>query len=706
MAASLPRLRDELSLLAGPVLPDGQPSWTLHDPVRNLFFRIDWPTFEILSRWTLGEPQRVVQSIRESTTLHTGMTEVEQVSRFLQDHQLLQPDGRDSAERMAERLRGMRSSPWKWLLHHYLFFRLPLWKPDAWLDRWLPVANLFFTRTFAWLTAMALLLGGVLVMRNADAFAATFVDLFNFQGLMAYGVAIFAVKWLHELGHAFTAKRLGCRIPTMGVAFLVLWPMAYTDTNETWRLVSHRQRLQVAVAGITTELVIAVWATLAWALLPDGSLRGALFVLATTSWIATLAINVSPFMRFDGYFILCDWLDMPNLHGRSFDLARWKLRETLFALGDRRPEQFSARKERWMILFAWATWLYRLIIFIGIAVLVYHFFVKIVGIFLFVVELIWFIAMPLTRELKVWRERWPDIRARPSSRRRVGLSLLMTALFVAALVVPWPGRVGVSAVLRPAQTLPVYAPAGAQLVEAPPSDGQQVAVGTDLWRLFAPEAEVRYQMSETRLTQMRWQAETTGLSADGRERWLLSQEEKQSAEAERSAALEELARHRIAAAFGGVLRDMDEDVRPGDWVPARTLLGVLVAPGQMLVETYLEEADLQRLQAGDRGYFRADGAAGPLLRVTLLQIDADASRTLSQGMLDAAAGGHVLTRRQGEARIPERAVFRALLTVDDDAGPLDGRIWRGRLVLKASPESVASRYLKQSLSVLLREAGL
>ena len=68
-APTLPSLREELALLPGPVLPDGQPSWTLHDPVRNLFFRIDWPTFEVLQRWGQGSPAQMAQDVCECTTL-------------------------------------------------------------------------------------------------------------------------------------------------------------------------------------------------------------------------------------------------------------------------------------------------------------------------------------------------------------------------------------------------------------------------------------------------------------------------------------------------------------------------------------------------------------------------------------------------------------------------------------------------------------
>jgi len=279
---ALPLLREELDLLAGPALADGQPSWTLHDPVRNQFFRIDWPTFEILSRWSLDDPQAIAESVAESTTLQLSASDVEQVARFLLENQLVQPQGSDSARKLAARLEQIQGSAFKWLLHHYLFFRIPLWRPDAWLGRWLGVAQLFYSRTFLALTLLALGLGLYHVMRQWDVFTASLVDTFSLSGLASYGVALVAVKFLHELGHAFTAKRLGCRVPTMGVAFLVLWPVAYTDTNETWRLTSRWQRLQVACAGIATELAVAAWATLAWGLLPDGEWRSAAFVLATT----------------------------------------------------------------------------------------------------------------------------------------------------------------------------------------------------------------------------------------------------------------------------------------------------------------------------------------------------------------------------------------------------------------------------------------
>lgn len=697
---ALPQLREELALLPGPLLADGQPSWTLHDPVRNRFFSIDWPTFEILQRWSFDDPAMIAASIATATPLQLDSNDVEQVTSFLFDNQLLKPEGRGSARQLAERRARQEGSRIKWLLHHYLFFRVPLWRPDAWLDRWLPAARLFCTRSFALLTLLALALGLSQVVRQWDGFLASLVDTFSWEGLAAYGAAVVVVKLLHELGHAFTAKSFGCRIPTMGVAFLVLWPMAYTDTNETWRLTSRWQRLLVASAGILTELVIAAWATLAWALLPDGELRSAAFVLATTSWIATLAINASPFMRFDGYFIVSDWLDLPNLHERSFALARWKLRELLFDLGEERPEHFPPRREAWLIAFAWATWIYRLVVFLGIAVLVYHFFIKLVGIFLFLVEIVWFVAMPIRHELQAWRERWPHIR----SRRRSRLSLLLLGGLIALLLVPWPGRLHSSGVLRPAEIWPLFAPGPAQVEQLTYGEGALVPAGAELIRLAAPELRLRREGLQARIAALRWQAASAGFGEDSRAQLQSRQEELATASAELAGVDEDLSRYAPKAPFAGHLRDLDPDLHRGQWLAAKEPIALLVGQGN-LVETYLDEEQVKRISVGDRGAFIADAGEGPLLRLRVTNVDADATRALPNGMLAVQAGGHILTRQRGDQLVPEHGVYRVSLAVESPLEHLEGQSWRGQVVLHARWEAPAWRYLRSALAVLVREAS-
>lgn len=699
---ALPSLREELGLQPGPVLADGQPSWTLHDPARNRFFRIDWPTFEILQRWSLGDPAAIVTSIATDTTLQLQADDVLGVIRFLTENQLVRPAGAGSARQFAERLARAEGGRLKWLLHHYLFFRVPLIRPDAWLTRWMPAAGVFYTRTFVALTLAALVFGLAQVLRQWDGFVASLVDTFTWSGLTAYAGSLILVKFLHELGHAFTAKRHGCRVPAMGVAFLVMWPMAYTDTNEAWRLHSRWQRLQVASAGIAVELLVAAWATFAWALLPDGDLRSAVFVLATTSWVATLTINASPFMRFDGYFILSDWLDMPNLHERSFALARWKLREWLFGLGEARPEHFSPARERGLILFAWATWLYRLVVFIGIALLVYHFFFKLLGVVLFAVEIAWFIALPVRRELQAWRQRWPAIR----TRRRARFSALAALGLLALAALPWPARVTASGLVRPAAVWPVFAPGPALVERFERREGSAIAQGGVVIELASPELLARREAAVARFERLRWQAAAAGFDSELRNRLQSSQEELATAEAELAAVDDELARYRPAAPFAGVLRDIDPDLQAGQWLADREQIALLVGPGAPVVETWLDEDALKRIAVGDRGIFIADGREGAVLPLTVSHIDADASRVLGNGLLAAQAGGHILTRTSQGRLIPEHAVYRVTLTADPAENMADSRSWRGTVAIRGRWESPASRYLRNVLTVVVRESGL
>ena len=211
-----------MALYPGAHLVDGQPSWTLHDPVRNQFFRIDWQSFEVFSRWSLGDPQAICDSVAAQTTLRPDASGIAALAQFLVENQLVQPQGSTSSQQMADRLGRMRGNWQTWLLHHYLFFRIPLIRPDAWLSRWSAAAAPLFTRGFAQLTLLALLLGGIEVYRDWGRFSATLLDTFTWEGVFGFGLALSFVKVLHELGHAFTAKRFGCKVPVMGVAFLVL----------------------------------------------------------------------------------------------------------------------------------------------------------------------------------------------------------------------------------------------------------------------------------------------------------------------------------------------------------------------------------------------------------------------------------------------------------------------------------------------------
>ncbi len=698
MNERLPALRQELSLLPGPVLPDGQPSWTLHDPLRNLFFQLDWSSVEMLKRWDMA-PAALIEEIRRETSLQLDAAQLEDLLQFLQQNQLLMI-APGAAPALAERWRQRQGTFWQWLLHNYLFFRIPLLRPDAWLTRMLPRVDFFFSRQFAYLSLLAGVLGLFGVLRSWQSYSATLVEMFSLSGAIAYGATLAGVKVLHELGHGFTAKRYGCRVPSMGLAFLVLWPVAYTDTNEVWRLTSRSQRVGVAAAGILTELTVAVWASLLWCLLPDGALRTAAFLLSSTTWISTLLINASPFMRFDGYFLLADALQIPNLHPRAFALARWDLRERLFGLGAPLPELFPRLRHGGLILFAWATWIYRLVLFLGIAFLVYHFFIKAVGILLFLVEMIWFVAKPFWTEFRVWREIWPQVRSRPATRR----SLLLATILLLLFAVPWPTRVVQSGVLYPAAEQVFYAPRNAQLSAMHAEAGAAEAAGARLFDLRSPELELRARQARARSEQLDWLSGASAFDAERRKDWQVLKEQLGTSQAEQKSVDADSGQYHLSSNMPGVLRDRDPDLRVGDWLSPREVLGRISGPGFLRATVYVDDEDLARIASGDRAVFTADGGSGPNIRLRVLAIDSDATRTLAEGELASMFGGSISVREKHGALYPERAIYRVQLQSEIEYPPQQHR-WRGQVAIAGDWEAPGLRYLRQFVAVLWRESG-
>jgi putative peptide zinc metalloprotease protein len=701
ISVTLPPLREELSLHDGPSASDGSPTWSLQDPVRNKFFRIDWPTFLILSHWHLGNPRAICQAAMNEAPIDLRTDDVEAVTKFLAQSELLQCADSGATRRLLLTARGTRESWWKWLLHHYLFFRIPLLRPDAWLTRLSPHVALFYSSAFLKLTLLALGIGLVQTARQWTQFQATFVDSLSWSGLAAYAGVLVLIKMLHELGHAFTAKRFGCRVPTMGVAFLVMWPVAYTDVNETWKLAERRQRMAVGAAGVATELAVAAWATLAWAMLPDGTLRGAAFMLAAVTWISTIAVNASPFMRFDGYFLLSDWLDIPNLHERAFALARWRMRESLFALGEEPPEHFSRGRTRFLIAFAFVTWAYRLGLFLGIAVLVYRHTFKALGVVLFAVEIGWFVAIPIKRELQEWMKRRTQILKSHRARIAGAAALLLIAL----AFVPIDLRVTSQGVLRPARSLEIYVPAASILKTAPAAPGAVVAAGTTIAELSSPDIDHRAKLAQAHRARVDAQLRAASLDETLQGQTPVLREQLAAIDAEISGIEEEVSRLAPRAPFSGRLVDPLPDLHAGDTLARNQRLATLVDTSVWEVRAYLEESDLARVSAGASALFYPDGSSGRPLELTVERIDRNASRTLSEAVLSSAHGGEVPVHVTRELQVPDRAIYGVTLAVRDSRLIEAVRQLRGHVVIRAQSRTLAGRYFETAAAVTIRELG-
>lgn len=697
----LPPLRQDLTLHPGPTQADGSPSWMLHDPAANRFFQLAWPSFEILARWSLGEAEAVRDAVNRDTTLMIDEQDVLAVADFLSHHQLVQVVSTEQNRRLWRLHQAGRPSHAMWLLKNYLFFRVPLIRPEALLARLAPLFAWLFTPRFWWGMGALTLLGVILVSRRWDEFTHTFSGYTGAGAVLGIGLSLGFAKVLHEMGHALTAHRFGCRVPAMGVAFLVLMPVLYTDTNDAWKLPSRRQRLLIGAAGMLAELMLAAVATLAWVLLPDGPLRAGAFLLATTTWLATLAINASPFMRFDGYFLLADWLGLPNLHGRAFALARWQLRRVLLGLDDPEPEAFPPSRRRGLILFAWATWLYRLVLFLSIALLVYHLFFKALGLFMLAVELGWFIVRPITSELAVWWRRRAELGWQRETRRSAAALAALTLL----VAVPWQSEVASPAVLEALQAQGLYAPVASEILQVAVKPGQQVKAGQPLLRLHAGMLAAQLTLARVRERTLAEQLARQPFDPELQQQGPVLFKQWQAAVQQVEGLQRQADRLVLKAPFDGRVADLSEAVAVGTVIAEGERLLDVIGPDGVKGEAFVDEAGLAGLARGNDAVFVPDSGERWAVHCKLGQIDRLNLPILDSPLLASTYGGPIATERREQGLVPLQAVFRVRLEqCDSQRAP--AREMAGVARLDGPYHSWLQRGLRWAMALFQREAGL
>lgn len=695
----LPGLRDDLEIFAGPTVA-GAPTWTINDRARHRYFRIGWLEYEVLSRWGRGTARAVARAVAEETTVSVAAEDVLDIARFLQVSELTRPDAEEDSRRLLG-LRRLRRRPlWERLLHHYIFFRVPLFNPDRFLERTLPLVRPFFSAPCAALTVGLALLGLLLILRRFQEFIHAFDWSFDLTGAVALAAALSVSKSVHEFGHAYAAKRLGCRVPRMGVAFMVFFPVLWTDVSDAWKLKDARSRLAIDAAGMLAELGLSAVAAILWAVLPDGPERGAMRLLASTTWAMTLFVNLNPLMRYDGYYLLSDALDVPNLQDRAFALARWRLRRLLFGPTDPAPEILPPRQTRIMLLYAYGAWIYRFFLFLGIALLVYHKFFKILGVFLMAVEVFYFILGPILREVRGWSASL----GRSGDRTGGLVALVLLGLAGLALAVPWSRSLELPALLTAGRLTAISAPQAARVEELRLANGQTVRAGEALLRLSSPKLDHDAETARLRLERLTASAALASLRPDLARDGLVGRHELLQAELDLRGLRERQDRLVIRAPFDGVALDVPEDLAVGSWLAAKEECGLLADREAPAVWAYVDEEDAWRITPGAAARFYPNEPESPSLPLTVDFVDRSATRDLTHAELASPFHGPIAARpTKDQGLVPERAVYRVRLVPAGGTRP--PRQAAGSVLVETDRASLLARLFRLAAAAFIREAS-
>ena len=292
----------------------------------------------------------------------------------------------------------------------------------------------------------------------------------------------------------------------------------------------------------------------------------------------------------------------------------------------------------------------------------------------------------------------------PARKRRRPIVYVAWALFL-LLVIPFDFTINAQGMLKPARSMEVIAFTPAQVVSLPPAIGTPLKEGQVIMQLRAPEIEHRIEVLRARVESLSRHAASAGFEATAKAQQAILREQLTAAQEELKGLLAEQQRLAPAAPFAGQVMDVVPDIHVGDWVPKGQRLATFANPSTWIVDTYVEESDLPRLEVGNWARFIPESPALPALNLKVIEIDRDASRTLLDPALGAMAGGQILVRQKNQSLIPERSVFRVRLAVQGNPGQVSTGHLRGAVAILGWPRSILGEFLRGTLTTLVREMG-
>lgn len=470
---------------------DGSRSIVLEDPVANKYFRLSPYEFELLrvldGSLTL---EQAVERLRFRGRYFDPEHAAKLVDQFAKAGLLLGTAYSTGGYQVALSDRIAAEAKKRSLFKLYYLY-IPVLNPDRLLEKTLWLWHLLVNRLTA---AIFLLLipGAVyLLIAGLPRLQTEFLFFFNVENMLVLWIAIASAKLVHEMSHAYTAKHFGLRVPEMGMAFLLFFPCLYCNTTAAWELADRRQRMLIALAGILAEVVLGVLSVYVWYFTKPGLVNSTAFWLVAVSLISSVLFNGNPLLKFDGYFVLTDWLQMPNLQARSINQMRYLFFHRVLGMESVGPVRATPGERALITSYGIAAFLYRFFLYGTIIAGVYLRFDKTIGLVLAGMALILFVVRPIMRGSVGLMKRRSEMRFRPGG---LAVFLAIIAAVVFLLTRPWSSNSVYPCYLESPELQQIVIPAQTRVSEVNVRLGDAVKAGQAILKL--DPTELRFKLKD------------------------------------------------------------------------------------------------------------------------------------------------------------------------------------------------------------------
>jgi putative peptide zinc metalloprotease protein len=617
----------------------GETWYVLEDRVSGRMHR-----FNPVAHYVIGlmDGRRSVQELWESAAARFGddaPTQNEMIGMLGQLHaaDVLQSEVTPDVAELLRRAQAVRRRSWMQKYLSPLALRIPLFDPDRMLERWLP----WYRPLFGW---AGLALWAAVVAAGAIGAAMHWSELTEDLSarvlapgnLLVLALVFPALKALHELGHACATKAWGGEVHEMGVMLLVLMPIPYVDASAATAFRETRRRAVVGAAGMIVEVFVASIAFFVWLNIEPGLARAALYNVMLIAGISTVLFNGNPLLRFDGYYILADLLQIPNLRVRGQRYLSHLVETRVFGVRQA-PFEAAPGERAWLAGFTVASFVYRMFVMLAIALFIgTQYFV--IGVLLALWVVASSLAWPLARAVTY-------LAAHPKLRRRRTRAVATSAAFAAAVAallfaVPFPLWTVAQGITWAPQDAVVLAGSDGFVRKVAAAPGAVVTRGAALLETDDPLLALRIRVLEAqlRLLDIRAHAE---LQTD-RVRWELTKEEMASVRAELSLARERANALTIASPADGVFLLASAQDLPERFVRQGQPVGFVVRPETISLRVLVSQADADLVRSrSQRVRVKLAGSSFETLDAVVRREVPQATHRLPNPALASLGGGVV-----------------------------------------------------------------
>jgi putative peptide zinc metalloprotease protein len=636
VAALKPRLRSHAQIHRHEYR--GETWYVLQDLTMERFLRFS-PAVKLLINFMDGE--RTVDEIWSYGCARLGddaptQDEVVQLLTQLYRADVLQCDVTPDAAELLERREAQRRRQWQSRIFSFFSWRFPLFDPERMLNTLMPLARPLFG-WFGALLWLAVVVPAVILTAShwSDLTMNMLDQVLVPQNLLLLWLLFPAIKAVHEFGHAFATKAFGGEVHDMGVMLLVFTPVPYVDASSSWAFRNKWQRVLVGAAGMLVELFVASLALFVWLNAEPGIVRGLAYNTIFIAGISTILFNANPLLRYDGYYILADLIEMPNLRGRSNAYLGYLCERYLF--GSHTAEVAPATREERLWFVGWGVLSFFYRIFVVVAILFYlaeHLFS--LGTLLAIVAAAVWAAIPLGKGVHFL---FTHPRLNLVRGRAIGVSAALAALLVLSIgLVPLPYRSKAEGVIWIPEEAFVRAGAEGFVSAVQAQPGARVSKGAALIGLVNPALAAEQEVLSARVRELeaRYVQNLTNEPVKAE----LAQEELRHARERLRHNREQLDLLTLRSRTEGTFVVPSPEDLPGRLAKKGELLGYVVEFGSVTVRTVVPQAIIELVQSSTRAVeVRLSERVGETVGAEIRRIVPGASEKLPTRALGSGGGG-------------------------------------------------------------------